>query len=127
MTFVQLVPPRLCVLVVSTNRSTVRRLLALCCLAFALAVSSGPAFAAPAHDCPMMASQSMQVSHEDMGCCDTTCAPECAAVCPIAVEPALSRSVASADHRDQLLARPSEALLSTILSCVDPPPRTTFS
>lgn len=104
-----------------------RRLLALLCLAFALTVSSGPAFAAPAHDCPMMASQSMQVSHEDMGCCDTSCAPDCAAVCPAAVEPALSKSATSADHRNQPLARPSATLLSTILSGADPPPRTTFS
>jgi len=103
------------------------RLLAFVCLAFALVVSSGPAFAAPAHDCPMAASKTMQVSHEDMGCCETTCAQDCAAVCPAALEPSLGRSVALNEHRDQPVARPTDALLSTALSGTDPPPRTTFS
>lgn len=75
----------------------------------------------------MAASQSMGMSHEDMGCCDTTCAPECAAVCPAAIEPSLSESAASADHGEQPLARPTSTLLSIILSGSDPPPRTTFS
>ena len=104
-----------------------RRLIALLGLVLSLVVSSGPAFAAPTHDCPMAASQSMGMSHEDMDCCDTTCAPECAVVCPAAIEPTLSNPTASADHGEQPLARPTSTLLSTILSGSDPPPRTTFS
>lgn len=104
-----------------------RRLIALFGLVLSLVVSSGPAFAAPSHDCPMAASHSMGVSHDDMGCCDTACAPDCAAVCPAIVEPSTSRSVVSAENRDKPLALPVDALLSAILSGADPPPRTTFS
>jgi hypothetical protein len=105
-----------------------RRLLALIVLALSLAMASGPAFAVPKADCPMSASGQVQAGHEDMDCCQESCAPECAAICPGAVMPFLGRSPAPADPiRDRLAMTHMEALHSADLSGADPPPRTTFS
>ena len=104
-----------------------RRLLALIVLALSLAVASGPAFATTVHDCPMTESQPMPVNHEDMGCCEMTCAPDCAVVCPAAVEPSLGGDLTPANVGEKLLARPADALRSAFLTGADPPPRTTFS
>ena len=105
-----------------------QRLFALIVLALSLAMTSGPAFAVPRADCPMAASGHMQGGHEDMGCCQETCAPECAAVCPGAVMPFPGRTAAPADPiTDQLAMKPADVLHSVELAGADPPPRTTFS
>lgn len=105
-----------------------RRLFTLIVLALSLAMTSGPAFAVPKADCLMAAGGQMQVGHEDMGCCQETCAPECETACPGAVIPFPGRAASPADRiGDQLAMRPVEALHSTDLTGADPPPRTTFS
>lgn len=110
------------------NRSAMRRLLALLVLALSLAMASGPAFAVPKADCPMAGSGHMQVGHEDMDCCQKTCSPECATVCPGAVMPFPGRAAAPAARvGDQVAMRPVDMLHSADLAGADPPPRTTFS
>lgn len=104
-----------------------RRLFALIVLALSLALASGPAFAIPAADCPMSASSSSAMNHDEMNCCKPTCAPNCATLCPAAVEPSTGRAEAPAELIGTRLAGLSPAPLhSTDLSGADPPPRTTF-
>lgn len=105
-----------------------RRLFALIVLALSLAMTSGPAFAAPKADCPMAASHQMPGHDADMDCCQATCAPDCATMCPGAVMPFPERAATPVDQlRERLAIRPAEALLSADLSGADPPPRPTFS
>lgn len=106
-----------------------RRLFALLVLALSLAMAAGPAFAAvPKADCPMASGREMHGSHQDMDCCQQTCAPECAAICPGAVMPFPGRAAAPADPiADQRAMTPVDALHSIDLAGADPPPRTTFS
>lgn len=112
--------------VACTTCRGMRRLFAFILLAFALALSSGPAFAVPRADCPMAASD-MQGAHQDMDCCAAACAPECATVCPNGVMP-LPESPATAAVRSQTVAVwVAVALPSADLIGADPPPRTTFS
>lgn len=119
---------RLLVKVLCLNLISVQRLLALIGLALSLALASGPAFAVPSKDCPMAASQAMAGGHDEMGCCELSCAPECAAVCPSAVEPTIIGTRAPADlPGQQLLACPPDALLAINPGSADPPPRTTLS
>lgn len=103
-----------------------RRFVAYLLLAFAL-VLSGPALAAPSHDCPMTTASDMAANHQDMGCCKLSCSSECAVVCPAALEPPLAKVVASTDLRERMLPVATDVLLSAILGSADPPPRTTFS
>ena len=104
-----------------------RQLFALILLALSLALASGPAFAVPADDCPMAASSSPGMSHDEMGCCKPTCAPACATICPGAVVPVIGRAEAPAEPIGTRLVSLSPAPLhSTDLSGTDPPPRTTF-
>lgn len=103
-----------------------RRLFAFILLAFALAVSSGPAFAVPRANCPMGAS-GMQAGNQDMDCCAAACAPECATVSPSGVM-GLPESRAAATVRSVSIAVwVAVALPSADLIGADPPPRTTFS
>ena len=105
-----------------------RRLLALIVLALSLALASGPAFAIPAADCPMAASSSSGMSHDEMGCCKPDCAPSCATLCPGALVPSIGRAEVPKDPvGTQLAALNPAPLYSTDLSGTDPPPRTTFS
>lgn len=109
-------------------KTAMRRLFALIVLALSLAVASGPAFAVPKADCPMTASHQMPGHDDDMDCCQATCAPDCATMCPGAVMPLPERAAAPVDHLDdQLAMRPADALHSADLSAADPPPRTIFS
>ncbi len=104
-----------------------RRLFALLWLALSLAITSGPAFAAPAANCPMSASSQMQDKHDGMDCCAVTCASECAAVCPAGVmsQPCTATVLKpSARHNPP---RPANALLSAHRAGPDPPPRTNSS
>lgn len=105
-----------------------RRLFALIVLALSLALASGPAFAVSAADCPMAASSSSSMAHDEMDCCKPDCAPSCATLCPGAVVPSIGRAESPAEPiRTQLLALSPAVLHSTDLSSTDPPPRTTFS
>lgn len=104
-----------------------RGFLAFLLVAFALGLSSGPAFATPRADCPMAASEPMQAGHQDMDCCAAACAPDCATMCPIGVMPfpesAATPAIRSASVADWIAA----PLPSADRSGADPPPRTTFS
>jgi len=104
-----------------------RRLVTCFLLAFAL-VLSGPALAAPSHDCPMARAGDMAANHQDMGCCKLSCSSECAVACPAAVEPLVDHA-AGPDPLvgARLAAQPVRALASVSLSGADPPPRPTFS
>ena len=105
-----------------------RRLFGLIVLALSLAMASGPAFAVPKADCPMASGGEMHGSHQDIDCCQQSCAPECAAVCPGAVMPFPGRAADPADPiRSQLAMRSADTLHSVDLAGADPPPRTTFS
>jgi hypothetical protein len=104
-----------------------RRLFAFIWLALALSISTGPAFAAASHDCPMTSLGQMQ-AHQAMGCCEQFCSADCSAVCPAAVEPSTVSAAKSLDQPSGKPAiRPSDALASADLSGTDPPPRITFS
>ncbi|MDP9424289.1 MAG: hypothetical protein M3Q19_15905 [Pseudomonadota bacterium] len=104
-----------------------RRLIALILLALSLALTSGPAFAVRP-DCPMAASSSSMVNHDEMDCCKAQCAPSCATLCPGAVVPSIGRAAAPAEPiAAQLIGLHSAALHSRDPSGADPPPRTTFS
>jgi len=90
-------------------------------LAISMAATSGPAFAAPAADCPMGGGMG---DHGKMGCCPPTCATTClsavldaAAVDIPAIEPRSIPATASA-----VVALPSVTPTAT-----DPPPRTILS
>lgn len=114
--------------VVGRNDPAMRRLLALIVLALSLATASGPAFAVPAEDCPMAASSSATMSHDEMECCKPDCAPACAALSSGAMVPSVGRGEAPAGPiRTTLVALSAEPLHSSDLSGTDPPPRTTFS
>jgi len=104
-----------------------RRLVTCFLLAFAL-VLSGPALAAPSHDCPMARAGDMAANHQDMGCCKLSCSSDCAVACPAAVEPLTIVAARPADSAEfKLAVQPAQALDSAFLSGIDPPPRTTFS
>lgn len=105
-----------------------RRLIALIVLALSLALVSGPAFAVPKADCPMAASSSSGMHHDEMDCCKPNCAPSCATLCPGAVVPSVGPTKTPADLIGTPLVALSPAPLhSTDLSGADPPPRTTIS
>jgi len=104
-----------------------RRLAAFLLLALSL-VLSGPAIAAPSHDCPMVTSGGIAANHPDMGCCKLSCSSDCAVACPAAVEPLTIVAARPADSAEfKLAVQPAQALDSAFLSGIDPPPRTTFS
>ncbi|MES2136345.1 MAG: hypothetical protein V4502_04695 [Pseudomonadota bacterium] len=104
-----------------------RRLFALIVLALSLAFASGPAFAVPAHDCPMAGSSST-MHHEGNGdCCKPACAPNCAMPCPSMVAPTGGTVGPAAVIARQLVATLATPLHSSNLSGVDPPPRTIIS
>ncbi len=104
-----------------------QRLIALIVLALSLALTSGPAFAVRP-DCPMAASSSSTMSHDEMDCCKPDCAPSCATLCPGAVVPSIGRADPPAEPIAARLAGLNPAPLhSRDPSGADPPPRTTFS
>jgi len=101
-------------------RAVTRFLLAIL-LAISMAATSGPAFAAPAADCPMGGGM---VDHSKMGCCPPICAVTClpavlddAAVDVPTVEPSSIPATALAPV----------ALPSVTPAATDPPPRITLS
>lgn len=70
----------------------------------------------------------MHGHHDAMGCCDLTCAPECSAVCPVAIAPSFAGVTTPAGLLvEPLTGGPAEALDSTELTRADHPPRTTSS
>ena len=118
----------MCVKTACGNSQPMRRLLAFILVALTLAVSSGPALAMPAADCPMAGSSSSPMTHDEMDCCKPACAPNCATLCPGAVMPAIGGSAAPVEPAATgLIALSPAPLRSTDLSGADPPPRTTFS
>ena len=105
-----------------------RRLIALIWLSLSLAMAPGPAFAVPSPDCPMAASSTSPISHEEMDCCAANCAPECAVACPSAMIQLAGRVATPADLvGGQPTVRLTQVLTSAELTGADPPPRTTFS
>ncbi len=105
-----------------------RRLIALIWLALSLAMSSGPAFAVPAADCPMAGSSKAMHHGNDRDCCKPACAPNCALSCPNMVAPSISRALTPVELiGPQHAIRLSAPLHSFDLSGADPPPRTTIN
>ena len=122
-------------LIRSFNRPSldgVTRFLLAMLLAFSMAVS-GPAFAAPTHDCPMGAAASemampagmstssgMPMPHERMGCCTS----DCALVSPPAMVPTDEVMVSTMDLEAIPAVTPVlVALRSFNPAAADPPPR----
>ena len=104
------------------------RLIALIWLSMSLAMASGPAFAVPSPDCPMAASSTSPINHEEMDCCAADCAPECAVACPSAMIQLPGSVVTPADLVGaQPTMRQIQVLTSAESTGADPPPRTTFS
>ncbi len=104
-----------------------QRLIALIVLALSLALTSGPAFAVHP-DCPMAASSSSMVNHDEMDCCKPECAPSCVTLCPGAVVPSIGKAEPPAEPIPTRLVGLNSAPLRSIgPSGADPPPRTTFS
>lgn len=102
-----------------------RRMFALVLMAVLLAFPSGPAFAAPAPDCPM-ATEQIAANHADKDCCVPACAPECAIACHVGLVPQLGSAPKQRVHAVALSNGRVQALLSIDLADADPPPRTTF-
>lgn len=102
----------------------VTRLFLAILLAISMAGASGPAFAAPAADCPMAHMPGGMGDHGKMGCCP----PECAVTCPPAMLAAVATDLQVIEPALLPIAAPAMDLLRSFNpAATDPPPRTGVS